>query len=288
VDDVDQVPKGWSYSYEGNVIIKVWVVDSTSGIAIEPIALLPKNEEPKWEFGNDGYSDGWYPNFDVTGMEISNGYLKAQSIGGDPWLTSPTLEICAADYDTCFVKMKVNNGNFAQMFWATDKEPFFSEGKSIRFNIFADDNDHVYSLPVADKESWQGTINQLRLDPTDQGQAEFGIDHIRLVKGASTKIHNNNQSIANHLELLPNFPNPFNTSTQIKFIIPKTTRVALTIYDTLGRNVRTLIDQSIDSGSYKVCWDGKDDNEKQVSSGIYVFRLESASFVSVKKGLLLK
>lgn len=97
-----------------------------------------------------------------------------------------------------------------------------------------------------------------------------------------------NPSTATTFELLPNFPNPFNTSTQIKYVLPVPSEVALTIYDTLGRNVRTLIDQTVHQGWHSVSWDGKDDNEKQVSSGLYFFRMEAGDFIGVKKELLLK
>lgn len=288
VSDVDEVQKGWDYTIDGNIIIKIFVVDSLSEIEIEPIVLLPQLEEPLWEFENDGYSDGWYPNVDIAEMEITDGYLKARSLGADPWFTGPSLEIIATDYDTSVVRMRSNKGSHAQLFWATDNEPFFSQSKSYPFTTIADGNDHVYSLPLVEKDSWKGTINQLRFDPTDQGQAEFTIDYIRLIKGTGAVVPNENPSVATRFELLPNFPNPFNTSTQIKYILPVPSEVVLTIYDTLGRNVRTLIDKTEHTGWHSVCWDGKDENEKQVSSGLYFFRMEAGEFVNVKKGLLLK
>jgi parallel beta-helix repeat protein len=73
-----------------------------------------------------------------------------------------------------------------------------------------------------------------------------------------------------------NFPNPFNPGTAIGFKLPEASIVTLTIYDVLGRRVRTLISNvSHESGFYKLTWDGNDDFGKALASGIYVYRIEA-------------
>lgn len=85
-----------------------------------------------------------------------------------------------------------------------------------------------------------------------------------------------------------NYPNPFNPFTTINFKIAKSTRVTIKIYDTLGKEVRTLVDTIYNPGSHKTTWDGLDNFGHKVSSGVYFYYMESIDFKEVKKALLLK
>lgn len=89
-------------------------------------------------------------------------------------------------------------------------------------------------------------------------------------------------------ELFPNFPNPFNPSTTIAFSIPSYTRCRLFIYNTLGQKVKTLVDGPKEPGLYEIQWDGRDDEGREVSSGLYFYRLEAGDFVATGKMLLLR
>jgi hypothetical protein len=86
--------------------------------------------------------------------------------------------------------------------------------------------------------------------------------------------------------LSQNYPNPFNPSTTIRYDIPVgsgTVPVKVFIYDIRGRLVRKLVDQEKESGSYQVHWAGRDDNGQQVSSGVYLYRIEAGDFLSTRK-----
>ena len=80
-----------------------------------------------------------------------------------------------------------------------------------------------------------------------------------------------------------NYPNPFNPSTKIEFEIPVSSFVKLTIYDVMGREVETLVNKDLKAGTYDATW-----NASNYSSGIYFARIESGSYVSNIKLLLLK
>jgi parallel beta-helix repeat protein len=80
-----------------------------------------------------------------------------------------------------------------------------------------------------------------------------------------------------------NYPNPFNASTTIRFILPESQYVQLTIYDLLGRQVRTLIDEHKPPGSYTVSF-----NASGLSSGVYFYRLQAGEMVETKRMVLLK
>ena len=75
-----------------------------------------------------------------------------------------------------------------------------------------------------------------------------------------------------------NYPNPFNPITTIKFAIPKSGNVNLSIFNSLGERIETLENKFLESGFHKVNWDAS-----KYSSGVYYYRLESENFNSVKK-----
>ncbi|MDZ4121090.1 MAG: T9SS type A sorting domain-containing protein, partial [Candidatus Cloacimonadaceae bacterium] len=88
--------------------------------------------------------------------------------------------------------------------------------------------------------------------------------------------------------LYNNYPNPFNPSTTIEFSIPQTGRVNLSIYNIRGQKVRSLLDGEMVKGQHGVVWNGRDDKNRSVASGVYFIRLNSGGKTSIKKAMLLK
>ncbi len=88
--------------------------------------------------------------------------------------------------------------------------------------------------------------------------------------------------------LSQNHPNPFNSKTAIEYSLPKESQVKIAIYNILGQRVKTLVDQGKSRGHQRVFWDGKNEKGKSVSSGIYLYRMETEGFVETKKMLYLK
>lgn len=80
-----------------------------------------------------------------------------------------------------------------------------------------------------------------------------------------------------------NYPNPFNPSTKIKFALPKSGNVSLKVYNPLGQEVTTLVDQELTPGVYEETW-----NATGTASGVYFYRLRAGDFVETKRMLLLK
>ncbi len=85
-----------------------------------------------------------------------------------------------------------------------------------------------------------------------------------------------------------NYPNPFNPSTIIEFMIPVQAEVSLKIYDLLGSEVATLVNEVRDAGQHFVQWNGKNGMGQSVNSGIYFYTMKAGDFVSTKKMMLLK
>ncbi|HXF48338.1 MAG TPA: FlgD immunoglobulin-like domain containing protein [Verrucomicrobiae bacterium] len=85
-----------------------------------------------------------------------------------------------------------------------------------------------------------------------------------------------------------NYPNPFNPTTTISFSLPKAEKVKLKIYNLLGQEVLTLVDGEKPAGTHQIVWNGRDENGTAVASGIYFYKLETASFKEVKRMIFLK
>ena len=92
-----------------------------------------------------------------------------------------------------------------------------------------------------------------------------------------------------------NYPNPFNPSTVIRYAVPSVTlsgiegsRVILKIYDVLGREIKTLVNQEQTSGVYEVIWNGDNGLGNKVSTGVYFYRIDAGDFVQTKKMMLIK
>jgi len=96
------------------------------------------------------------------------------------------------------------------------------------------------------------------------------------------------QDLPTEYRLEQNHPNPFNSETAIGYSLPQRSPVRLVIYDLLGREVRQLVNEEQEAGSYRVVWDGRDEKGEGVPSGIYVYRIETGSYTASKKLLLLK
>jgi len=99
----------------------------------------------------------------------------------------------------------------------------------------------------------------------------------------ATGISNNNNNIPLSYSLKQNYPNPFNPVTKISYDIPKSGFVTVRIYDILGKEIATLVNENKNPGSYIVEFDGS-----SFSSGTYFYRLESNGFIATKKMMLIK
>lgn len=91
------------------------------------------------------------------------------------------------------------------------------------------------------------------------------------------------KEIPERFSLDQNYPNPFNPSTKINFAIPKESHVTLKIYDILEKEVETLVNEVVQPGYHEIFYVGA-----QLSSGVYLYRLVSNDYVSIKKLILIK
>ena len=94
---------------------------------------------------------------------------------------------------------------------------------------------------------------------------------------------NQNKTLPINVSLYQNYPNPFNPTTTFKYDIPKESKVVLSLYDINGRLIETLVNEKQQPGYYSVQWDARN-----VSTGMYFYRIQADEFQQVKKCLLIK
>jgi hypothetical protein len=92
-----------------------------------------------------------------------------------------------------------------------------------------------------------------------------------------------NTDIPKKFTLSQNYPNPFNPMTKIKFNVPKSSNVNITVFDVLGRHITTLVNEKLNAGSYETEW-----NANNMPGGVYFYKIETESYSETKKMVLVK
>ena len=88
--------------------------------------------------------------------------------------------------------------------------------------------------------------------------------------------------------LLPNYPNPFNGSTQIRFTLARSSEVEIAVLNVRGQRVRTLTDRNWDAGRHAVSWDGRGNDGRRLASGVYLVLMRAGEKNFTRKILLLQ
>jgi len=147
------------------------------------------------------------------------------------------------------------------------------------FKVFLLDRDRGCVIPVQNGEA------EARLEGA--GKAS----QIRLIVGTGEFAEQKSENIPlvpYEFALKQNYPNPFNPETHILYSLSRKSMVKLSVYNTLGRKVRTLFQGEQGTGLYPMTWDGKDDAGLSMNSGVYVCRLEAGQFAISKKMILVR
>lgn len=145
-------------------------------------------------------------------------------------------------------------------------------------------------------EGWSGTATPTKTDYT------FSPDSIEYVSISSDQVENdfegfnlsldvddNAQStLPTQFSLGQNQPNPFNPTTTIRIELPHSAATSLRVYNLVGQEVTTLVDEVLAAGYHELTWDGRDQLGNELPTGIYLYRLQAEDFVATKKMLLLK
>ncbi|MBD3402218.1 T9SS type A sorting domain-containing protein [candidate division GN15 bacterium] len=119
-------------------------------------------------------------------------------------------------------------------------------------------------------------------------KAGYTIHQVELGPSIVTDVDDDDLSLPGTFALAQNYPNPFNPTTTISFSLPEQAQVTLCVFNVLGQEVRRLIDATLPAGEHQVEWRARDDRGRELSSGVYLYRLEAGGFSDVKKMLLVR
>jgi hypothetical protein len=150
------------------------------------------------------------------------------------------------------------------------------------------------NMPIS-QLSYQWTVPDLE---TDQARVRIIQDNVSTdyqdvsgdftIHEASTSVQSAEDQRPLMFTLQANYPNPFNASTTIGYLLEERTDVRLTIYNTLGQVVRTLVKEYQPAGSHHIQWHGRDEAGLQVASGIYVYALQAGTQAEARKMVLMR
>lgn len=140
----------------------------------------------------------------------------------------------------------------------------------------------AYALSSAHDEVPQCSFTVIEGETTEIPILAFG--------GTSVEEQSETASALTSYRLYANYPNPFNSRTILSYRLAVDSSIMLSVYNVAGQKVRTLVDGRGRAGSYRVIWDGKDDLGRDVSSGIYFYRLtvDGGKWTETKKMVLIR
>lgn len=133
----------------------------------------------------------------------------------------------------------------------------------------------VYDMKIHDAENF--------LVAGTHGRSMYKLDLTQIID-----IPDNRKISLKDFCLLPNYPNPFNPITTIKYELTGNHHVKLKIFNILGQEICMLVNSAQSAGQYKVLWNGRNQKGKEVSSGVYLYRLEVNGYAQTKKMMFVK
>lgn len=216
--------------------------------------------------------------------DFTGSFVKHSTITTNPVLFSPGILNTTGDVipvELVSFKANIVDGK-VNLAWTTatelnnygfniERKIVDSDWKNIGFVEGAGNSTARIDYSFTDKESISASV-QYRLKQIDlDGSFEY------------SNVVEANLGLPNQFELSQNYPNPFNPSTTIKFSLPEAANVKISIFNVVGEKVVDIINENKEAGYYSINFDGS-----KLSSGFYIYRLETNSFTSVKKMLLLK
>jgi hypothetical protein len=132
--------------------------------------------------------------------------------------------------------------------------------------------------------SLSGTIGQPLAGTSGNGSNTVSVGFWYAVQSSIvTSVENTGNGIPQEFRLDQNYPNPFNPSTTIRFSLPQSDHVSLTVYDLMGRKIATLIDERMEPGEYSTVFDAAG-----IASGMYIYRITAGARVTTRRMILLK
>ena len=247
-----------------------------------------------WEFGtsviqtpDSGYViSGWVDDGDIGDGDIW--LIKTDSLGQEEWLRvhgttyrEESSEVIATD-----------DGGYAVIgnTWGFQDEWGNYRLASFLLKI----NSQGFEEWTMSHNTGQGEIFGRSIKQTNDGGYIISSNHsgdlwlIKTDQNGQLKTINDNAFFPEILSLFQNYPNPFNPTTTLKYDLPEDALVNITIYDMMGRVVKTMVNSQQNAGFKSVRWNATNDKGQPVSAGLYLYTIQAGEFRQTKKMVLLK
>ena len=201
-------------------------------------------------FATDSISFTWDESIDVDGDELLYDFTGSLKVNGQ-------------------VKAEYSSSSLTIREMKIDHQSVFDE-------IFA-------AQAMFGEIEWDVSVRDSMVEVTSEnGALTLGVN------ASAAVLSINGELLPEVFSLHQNYPNPFNPVTKLRYDLPENGHVNITIYDMLGREVKTLINQAQDAGYRSLIWDATNDYGKPVSAGIYLYQIQAGEYMQTKKMVLLK
>jgi hypothetical protein len=141
-----------------------------------------------------------------------------------------------------------------------------------------------WNVPEVERDTWALVLGDDSVPLIGNGAVDLGT-HDSPVSLTLRRLVN---PLPREFSLAQNYPNPFNPATTIRFDLPRSEEIGLAVYNLTGQKVATLVHGLREAGAYTLRWDGRDDDGRELASGVYLYRLEAGERVETRKLLLLR
>lgn len=313
----------WPYSFSATIsardqskIGRLWWRNGKGGWEVST-ELKPYSAYMIWNFtGNIFLGDAlsWSPS---AGKRLS-----------DEFSWSVRFKANAGDYKDSYNVIGVSPNASDELDDLDERDPitvgqgvniYFRQGssdKTLAYDIREVNNGHEWNMTVENSTKDEKTILQWEIDnlPQEFNLILYDVTHnkkvnalnvasgyefrndrptnFKIFAGSAEWVAEKVQQLESELPrvfvLHQNYPNPFNPTTRIAFDVAQSGNVKIKVYNILGQEVVTIIDRYYETGRYDIEWNGRDDLGRQLSSGVYIYRLEAGKVSKVKKMLMVK
>jgi hypothetical protein len=212
---------------------------------------------------------------DSTGYENDHFYVLGPVVDFGIYITNTVID--AAMVGKAYSDTLIAQGGVKPYTWKIIKGGL---PKDLRLK---DSTGVISGIPVSDGSS----LFTVQVNDTQQNSLSTTKTFTMLVMGTNpTEVEN--LKIIDHPRLLQNYPNPFINFTFIRFVIPVSQTVDLSIYNNLGKKVKTFENKFFEAGSHSVSWNGNNDAGRQINPGLYICIMKSGNYVLQNKIILLQ
>jgi hypothetical protein len=241
--------------------------------------------------GTDGTGTYWFL-LDFLGAPLEDGdWVYTAWVGSDGEIDPPDGSGMATGDDSLLTSAEMEYSSFfySATTWAVEDGQHPMLGDRIYCRIFDGPRSEIGpSNHYADSQLYQ-VVNELGENfycrfPGDPGNGHTDTP----IPGGTPVEESTSAGMPSSFTLFPNRPNPFNAATEIRYRLPGDDPVSLKIFNTLGQEVRRLVDAAQAAGEHSVIWDGRDDAGRELSSGLYFCRLQAGEYAQTVKMVLLR